>query len=469
MDAIETLMNEHRIIERVIDALIAFADETAPQGRRGQGGARAVRHLHPRVRRRASTTGRRRTSSSPRWSSPASRATAGPVGVMLAEHDAGRRLVGDPRRARRAGDRRVERRRPAVLAEAADGYGAPPPRAHPQGGRDPLPDGRAAAAARGAGARGRALRTSWTARAPASAHAAPRARRGARPCARRARHSVAPPRAASPAATDFSIPFPTHRSHHGEPSSHKTRAILLFTVVGASPCSCSAARRSTQNKPPIPGRSSSPPARSSSPARTSSPGRSCTSRAAARQSARSGATARTSPPTGRRTRSTGPALATAGLARGLAPRARGRLLAGRPRGARRRGEGRVAALVKQELKQNRYDAATDTLDALARAGGGVSRRSTPTTRELFTQGDDLQSLPANWLEVAGGGAQDHRVLLLDGVGGGHEPPRRDPHATPRTSRTTRSPGTSRCRRRSSGPSSRSCCSSPARPRHLPVD
>ena len=93
MDAIETLMNEHRVIERVLDALTAFADEARRQGTTTRTSWRAS------SRSSASSptptiTGRRRTSSSRRWSPTASRANGGPIAVMLHEHDQGRALVG---------------------------------------------------------------------------------------------------------------------------------------------------------------------------------------------------------------------------------------------------------------------------------------------------------------------------------------------------------------------------------------
>ena len=74
------------------------------------------------------------------------------------------------------------------------------------------------------------------------------------------------------------------------------------------------------------------------------------------------------------------------------------------------------------------------------------------------------SIPAGFVPDPADGPRDDRVLLLDRVGGGHEPARGRSSATPRTSRSTRSSGTGRCRRRSSGPSSPSSCSSSARSR-----
>jgi nitric oxide reductase subunit B len=90
------------------------------------------------------------------------------------------------------------------------------------------------------------------------------------------------------------------------------------------------------------------------------------------------------------------ALTTAGLVRGLAPSAAGAFAQADLEALEPGERGRVSALVKQELKQNRYDAGSDTLTLSPGqvAAMPVLEGHYETT---FTKGDDLQSIPANWL------------------------------------------------------------------------
>jgi hemerythrin-like domain-containing protein len=93
MDAIETLMNEHRTIERVLDALGAFADETR---RRGSTDAPELARFVTFLREFADAHHHHKEEDVlfeamidhgfPR--------EAGPVAVMLHEHVQGRALVG---------------------------------------------------------------------------------------------------------------------------------------------------------------------------------------------------------------------------------------------------------------------------------------------------------------------------------------------------------------------------------------
>jgi hemerythrin-like domain-containing protein len=93
MDAIETLMNEHRTIERVLDALDAFADEVRRRG--GTDKAELARFV-TFFREYADALHHHKEEDVlfeamidhgfPR--------EAGPVGVMLHEHVQGRALVG---------------------------------------------------------------------------------------------------------------------------------------------------------------------------------------------------------------------------------------------------------------------------------------------------------------------------------------------------------------------------------------
>ena len=90
-------------------------------------------------------------------------------------------------------------------------------------------------------------------------------------------------------------------------------------------------------------------------------------------------------------------LATAGLARGLSP-AQAQAFDQAQLDALDAGEkGRVSALVAQELRQNRYDVASDTLTlspGQAAALPALERHYSDT----FMKGDDLQSIPAGWMK-----------------------------------------------------------------------
>jgi hemerythrin-like domain-containing protein len=122
MEAIETLMNEHRMIERVIDALNAFAGETARKGGEDKAELRRfvtfIRELADAVHH-----GKEEEVLFAAMVEAGFPRHAGPVGVMLAEHHEGRRLVGvlaglaDAGAPWTAADRQL-------LLEAADGYGA---------------------------------------------------------------------------------------------------------------------------------------------------------------------------------------------------------------------------------------------------------------------------------------------------------------------------------------------------------
>jgi hemerythrin-like domain-containing protein len=120
MDAIETLMSEHRVIEQVLDALVVFADETRRKGATDKAElgrfvtvirefadachhgkeedilfAAMVRHGFPRE--------------------------GGPIAVMLHEHDQGRRLVGALKiRSEQAGDWSEDERQ--EVSDAAHGF-----------------------------------------------------------------------------------------------------------------------------------------------------------------------------------------------------------------------------------------------------------------------------------------------------------------------------------------------------------
>jgi hemerythrin-like domain-containing protein len=92
MEAIETLMSEHRTIERAIEALLAFGDEV----RRGAGDAAELGRFVRFIREFADALHHAKEESVlfaamveagfPRH--------AGPIGVMLHDHEEGRRHVG---------------------------------------------------------------------------------------------------------------------------------------------------------------------------------------------------------------------------------------------------------------------------------------------------------------------------------------------------------------------------------------
>src|SRR5512146_1876386 len=121
MDAIETLMTEHRLIERVIDALTAFAGETS---RRDTDDKAELGRFVTFIRELADGVhhGKEEEVLFAAMVEAGFPRQAGPVGVMLAEHTEGRRLVSilrglaEQQAPWSASDRQV-------LVEAAAGYG----------------------------------------------------------------------------------------------------------------------------------------------------------------------------------------------------------------------------------------------------------------------------------------------------------------------------------------------------------
>ena len=93
MDAIETLMNEHRTIERVLDALVGFADETARKGSTEKDElARFVTFL-----RQFADAYHHAKEEDVLFASMVEHgfpSNGGPIAVMLHEHDQGRAYVG---------------------------------------------------------------------------------------------------------------------------------------------------------------------------------------------------------------------------------------------------------------------------------------------------------------------------------------------------------------------------------------
>ena len=97
-------------------------------------------------------------------------------------------------------------------------------------------------------------------------------------------------------------------------------------------------------------------------------------------------------------------LVTAGLAHGLAAR-EGRSFTQKDLDALDAGEkGRVSALVAQELKQNRYDAATDTL-ALSPGQSAAIPALVAYYTDLWANGSDAMSIPAGVVKSTEDGRQ----------------------------------------------------------------
>jgi nitric oxide reductase subunit B len=179
--------------------------------------------------------------------------------------------------------------------------------------------------------------------------------------------------------------------------NHRQRAILLFTLVGAFTVLLFGGAKIDENKPPIPGRVVDPAGQVVFTGEDVVAGQKLY---LARGGQAVGSVwghgsylaADWSADALHRT-----ALATAGLALGLDPAAAGRFSQQDLEALDPGEKGRVGAVVKQELKANRYDAASDTLTLSAGQAAAIPAL-TAHYHELFTKGDDLQSLPANWLK-----------------------------------------------------------------------
>jgi hemerythrin-like domain-containing protein len=119
MEAIETLMSEHRTILAAIDALVAFADGTRRGGEDRPELARFVRFIkefadaHHHAKEEGVLFEAMAQAGFPRQT--------GPIGVMLHEHDVGRQLVGVLAELAAPGAPWGDQERDR-LAEAAQGY-----------------------------------------------------------------------------------------------------------------------------------------------------------------------------------------------------------------------------------------------------------------------------------------------------------------------------------------------------------
>jgi hemerythrin-like domain-containing protein len=93
MDAIETLMNEHRLIESVLDALVAFADEVR---RKGATEKEELGRFVEFIRGFADAChhGKEEGVLFTAMVAHGFPRQGGPIAVMLQEHDEGRALVG---------------------------------------------------------------------------------------------------------------------------------------------------------------------------------------------------------------------------------------------------------------------------------------------------------------------------------------------------------------------------------------
>ncbi len=92
MDAIETLMNEHRTIERVLDALVGFAEDAV---RRGTSDKDELGRFVTFVREFADAChhGKEEDILFAAMADAGFPRNGGPIAVMLHEHDQGRALV----------------------------------------------------------------------------------------------------------------------------------------------------------------------------------------------------------------------------------------------------------------------------------------------------------------------------------------------------------------------------------------
>jgi hemerythrin-like domain-containing protein len=92
MDAVETLMNEHRTIERVLDALVAFSEDTV---RRGTTEKEELARFVTFVREFADAChhGKEEDILFTAMVDSGFPRNGGPIAVMLHEHDQGRALV----------------------------------------------------------------------------------------------------------------------------------------------------------------------------------------------------------------------------------------------------------------------------------------------------------------------------------------------------------------------------------------
>ncbi len=120
MDAIETLMTEHRAIERVLDALVAFADEA---GRREASDAKELGRFVEFIRQFADAChhGKEEGILFAAMVDHGFPRDGGPIAMMLLEHDRGRALVSMLRRyAEAEGEWSDEDRR--QISDAAHAY-----------------------------------------------------------------------------------------------------------------------------------------------------------------------------------------------------------------------------------------------------------------------------------------------------------------------------------------------------------
>ena len=97
MDAIETLMNEHRVIERVLDGLVGFVDEVE---RRGSTEQAELGRFVTFIREFADAChhGKEEDILFEAMVAHGFPKQGGPIAVMLQEHDQGRAFVGVLRR-----------------------------------------------------------------------------------------------------------------------------------------------------------------------------------------------------------------------------------------------------------------------------------------------------------------------------------------------------------------------------------
>ena len=182
--------------------------------------------------------------------------------------------------------------------------------------------------------------------------------------------------------------------------SHKARAVLLFVIVAAFSVLIFGGAKISEHKPPIPARMVSPTGEVLLTAEDVALGqRQYLSRGGQQTGSIWGHGAYLAPDWSadalHRT-----ALATAGLAAGRAPADAARFTQADLEALSPAERGRVEALVRAELRQNRYDPTTDTVTLSPGQAAALPALAAYYTR-LFHEGSDAMSIPPGFVEDPG--------------------------------------------------------------------
>ncbi|HVI94356.1 MAG TPA: cbb3-type cytochrome c oxidase subunit I, partial [Anaeromyxobacter sp.] len=182
--------------------------------------------------------------------------------------------------------------------------------------------------------------------------------------------------------------------------SHKARAVLLFVIVAAFSVLIFGGAKISEHKPPIPARMVSPTGEVLLTAEDVALGqRQYLSRGGQQTGSIWGHGAYLAPDWSadalHRT-----ALATAGLAAGRAPADAARFTQADLEALSPAERGRVEALVRAELRQNRYDPTTDTVTLSPGQAAALPALVAYYTK-LFHEGSDAMSIPPSFVEDPG--------------------------------------------------------------------